>query len=74
MPSTDDLAIIAVVLVVLVLIAARFLLHDRDVRRTRFGFFVERDRYDEEADEPPHAELPLSLQDDLDDTKEIPPP
>jgi hypothetical protein len=75
--GTKDLLIVAGVIVVLVLIAARFLLHDRDVKRTRFGFFVERDRYQQEEDdylggEPPWPRnLPSSL--DLEDTKEIPP-
>jgi hypothetical protein len=63
--GSTDLAIIAGVLIVLVLVAARVLLRDREVRRTRFGFFLERDRYEEDE------ELVEGWK--LDDTLELPP-
>jgi hypothetical protein len=73
--GTEPLAVLVVGVVVLAAICARFLLRDPDVRRTRFGFFVERDRYEEEGEdeiEPPWPRnLPSSL--DLEDTKETPP-
>jgi hypothetical protein len=74
--GTQDLLIVAGVIVLLVLIAARFLLHDREVKRTRFGFFVERDRYGDEIEDtaiwPPESrELPLHFKHD--DTVELPP-
>jgi hypothetical protein len=64
--GSTDLAIIAGVLIVLVLVAARVLLRDSEVRRTRFGFFLERDRYHHDDEE-------LVEGWKLDDTLELPP-
>lgn len=65
------------VLVALLLILGFLLLrHDPDVGRTRFGFFVERERY---SDEPPWPELrppadrTLPRWPDRDKTVELPP-
>lgn len=68
------MALIGTFIVIVLLVFIRFLSRDPNTKRTKFGFFIERQRYDEDQiGEPPHSELPLSLQDDLEDTKEIPP-
>lgn len=55
-----DVGIVTVIVLGVVVIAAlvvvsRVLLRDMGVRRTRFGWFIERDRYEEE---PPWPLLP----------------
>jgi hypothetical protein len=56
--------VLAVVVVIAIGLGVRLLSRDRDVRRTRYGFFVERDRYDDEPEPPP----------ELEDTQELEPP
>jgi hypothetical protein len=46
--------VLAVLAVIALALGYRLLNRDPTVRRTRYGFFVERDRYDEE--EPPEDE------------------
>lgn len=77
------LAILAIVAVIALLILARIVHRDQEVRVTRFGWFIERERYAEPEAEPLESpwprQLPSNAQpgDDAltehDDTKEIPP-
>jgi hypothetical protein len=63
-------------LVALALVLGYRLLHrDRDIARTRYGFFVERDRFDTDEPEWPQLEPPehQSLPDWTDRTAELPP-
>jgi hypothetical protein len=46
------LGIAAVLLLVAMVLLYRMMSRDPDVRRTRYGFFVERDRYDQEPGWP----------------------
>jgi hypothetical protein len=48
------ISVLGVVAIAMLIVLSRFLLRDPTVRRTRFGWFVERDHFD---DEPPWPEL-----------------
>lgn len=67
-----NVVVIAAVALVVVVLAYRLLNRDPRIRKTRIGWFIERDRFEDEIS--PHRGLPSSLEDDLEDTKEIPPP
>jgi hypothetical protein len=64
-----------VVVVVAIILVYRLMNRNPDVRRTRWGFFAERDRFDEEEKEPPWPELPPDrpLPFDQQNTLELPP-
>jgi hypothetical protein len=65
------IATVAVLFLVVVVLGYRLLNRDPNIQRTRFGFFVERDRHvDEDVGGSP---WPRSLPSTLDDTQEIPP-
>jgi hypothetical protein len=56
------ISVLGVVAIAMLIVLARFLLRDPNVRQTRYGWFIERDRYDEEAPWPdlqPPAERTL---------------
>ena len=69
--------IAAVVVALGMVLAYRLLNRDPDVRRTRYGFFVERDRYEEEPAWPelhvPPPQRTLPNWPDRDKTAELPP-
>lgn len=64
MPRVADgilYTLIALVVVLAVIAAWRVLVHDRSIRRIRFGVFYERERNHDEHDfeeEPPQERLP----------------
>lgn len=71
------LTIIAVLILVGMVLAYRLMNRDPDVRRTRYGFFVERDRYDDPEppwpNVPPPVERTLPQWPDRETTRELPP-
>lgn len=71
----DDMALIGTFVVIVLIVLIRFIGRDPNTKRTRYGVFIERERFKNEVDESPHVALPSSLHDaeDLDDTQEIPP-
>jgi hypothetical protein len=64
--------VIAIVFVIAMIIGSRAFRRDPNLRRTRIGWFVERDRFnDDDIDEGhEHVALPSSV---TDDTLELPP-
>ena len=71
------LTVVGVLILVAMILGSRLLSRDRDVRRTRYGFFVERDRFDQEEPwpqfPPPPETRSLPLWADQEKTVELPP-
>ena len=71
------ISIIAVVAVVAMILLSRLIKRDQDVKTTRFGWFIERERYSEEQPWPLLPPKPenrtLPIWPDRDKTAELPP-
>lgn len=72
-----NVLVIAVLALVVIVLAYRLLNRDSRIRKTRIGWFVERDRYPEPDDAWPKPEPPeqrtLPQWPDRDKTAELPP-
>ena len=62
-----NFVVVAVVLVIIVVLGYRLLNRDERIRKTRFGFFVERDRYEDEQEfvPPYYGPSPKTKSEDL---------
>ena len=71
------ISIVAVVAVIAMVLLSRLIKRDQDVKTTRFGWFIERERYSEEQPWPqldtPPPQRTLPIWPDLDKTADLPP-
>lgn len=72
--GADDLIVLTTFIVIVLLVLVRFFGRDPNTKKTRFGFFIERERYDDEEPWPdlrPPEDRPLPTW--VDKTAELPP-
>jgi hypothetical protein len=72
------IAIIAVVAVIAMILLSRLIKRDQDVRSTKFGWYIERERYSDKPESWPEFQTPppqrtLPNWPDRDKTAELPP-